>query len=127
MIRCNQRPKLTMLRRSNILENMRTKVKQFEIVREESEVENPEELVKRLRVVERNICAEIEVWLAKRAELEQKRDTAKPGREANEIDHRIAAIHKKVDALRREQRLTVTSLLDAEAAIVKLARGRGAL
>lgn len=82
--------------------------------------------VKRLRLAERTIYAEIEAWLRLLGELEASRARASDGN-LSDLDRKITVVHHKIEVLRREQRQAVTILLDAEAAVVRLGKARGSL
>jgi hypothetical protein len=87
--------------------------------------EDPQEVVKRLRLAERTIAAHISGWIdIALPEAIKERDKAK-GRALVEAERKVAIINHKIEVLRKEQRQAVSALLDAESAVVKLERARG--
>lgn len=91
------------------------------------ENEEPEQVVKRLRLAERTIAGHIDAWLNRGLpDAMAERDKAK-GKALIEVERKISIIHHKIEQLRREQRMAVSALLNAEADVVKLERARGKL
>jgi hypothetical protein len=84
--------------------------------------------VRRLRLAEREIAGAIEGWCTiSLPKVTEERNAAKTAKAVLEAERRITQVQNKIEGLRKEQRVAIKALLEAEQHLVKLEKARGKL